>query len=150
MKRKWEEPRIEVQKFEANEYVAACWVFTETSTVITTHVTGGVLTDGRTDSPTSWQGPNKGFTDDHFDFLNASDADVVPVGGGTGWYSDTMDQNIISIHPQSPGKPTEFTGGPYGNQDIHDMADPVYFWGGWPSEITTSNHTQYGVGPNAS
>ena len=24
MKRKWEEPRIEVQKFEANEYVAAC------------------------------------------------------------------------------------------------------------------------------
>lgn len=25
MKKKWEEPRIEVQKFIPNEYVAACW-----------------------------------------------------------------------------------------------------------------------------
>ena len=122
MKRKWEEPRIAIQRYSANEYVAACWVFTETSTVITTQVSGGVLTDGRTDSPKDWQGPDKGFKDDHFDFLNASDADKVP--GGTGWYSDTMNQNIISIHPQSPGRPTEFTGGPWGNRAIEDMASP--------------------------
>lgn len=154
MKKEWKEPKIEVQKFMPNEYVAACWVFTETNVVVTTPVSGGVLTDGRTDTPSNWQGPTMGFSDDHFDYLNASDDDVVPAGGGTGWYSNTIDHNSanwpnISIHWNSPGQPKEFSGS-YGNKEIPDMAEPVYFWGNWPTAISSSNCKQYGVGPNAS
>ena len=47
MKRKWEEPRIEVQKFEANEYVAACYGYKETGVV----VTYGDPTDGKLITP---------------------------------------------------------------------------------------------------
>ena len=46
MKKEWVEPRIEVQKFTPNEYVAACYYFGGTHIILRQQRPG---TDGRTD-----------------------------------------------------------------------------------------------------
>ena len=59
MKKEWVEPRIEVQKFTPNEYVAACYYFGGTHIILRQQRPG---TDGRTDPyDPSWQGRNMGF-----------------------------------------------------------------------------------------
>ena len=143
MKRKWEEPRIEVQKFEANEYVAACYGYEETSVV----VTYGNPTDGKLNKPgdkSSWN--YQGFNDDGFDFL-AGDDDTIPAGFANGWYG-----NSVSLSCVKYGQPREANGW-YGNNKApfgEGMANPVYYYGYWPKLIDSTNCNQYDVGPNAS
>ena len=67
MKKEWVEPRIEVQKFTPNEYVAACYYFGRTNIILRQQRPG---TDGRTNPEFDWQGKNKGFKDDGWDFLS--------------------------------------------------------------------------------
>lgn len=149
MKKRWEEPRILVQNFVADEYVAACWYFSGTGIVITQERPG---TDGRKDSPQDWQGPKLGFTDDGWDFLTSGgDEDTTP--SASGWYS-TSDSHSF-IHSGSPS-PQKFGSGPWGNHYLKDrgidntMASPVYYYGGGPYAITSENCADYNVGPNAS
>lgn len=139
MKRKWEEPRIEVQKFEANEYVAACWYFSETNIVIQQPFT---QTDGKSNTPEEYQ---MGFRDDDWDFL-AGQEDTMEDPNQKGWYCTT---NTYPLHPDSPA-PELIKGGPWGNHVIKDMAYNIYYYGGGPYRVTEENCTGLGVGPNAS
>lgn len=142
MKKKWEEPTIFVQQFAPNEYVAACWYFSGTGIVITQERPG---TDGRKDTPTNWQGPDKGFKDDGWDFLTSrGDEDTTP--GASGWYSTSNSHSFV--HSGSPD-PVEYSG-TWGNHYLQDMANPVYYYGGGPYKITEDNCSDYNVGPNAS
>lgn len=151
MKRKWEEPKIKINEFAANEYVAACWYFSGTEIVITQERPG---TDGRKDTPSSWQGPDKGFSDDGWDFLTkGGDEDKTP--GGSGWYATISNPSFI--HPNSTNKlPTKYGGGPWGNDYLFkrgytdDLATPVYYYGGGPYKVDASNCGSLGVGSNAS
>lgn len=143
MKRKWEEPRIEVQKFEANEYMAACYGYEETGVV----VTYGNPTDGKLNTPgdkSSWN--HQGFNDDDFDFL-AGDDDTIPAGFANGWYGNRDSLSCVKY-----GQPREANGW-YGNNKAplgEGMANPVYYYGYWPELIDSTNCNQYDVGPNAS
>ena len=79
MKKEWVEPRIEVQKFTPNEYVAACYYFGGTHIILRQQRPG---TDGRTKPyDTSWQGRLCGFSDDGWDFPSQGDEDNI---AGTG------------------------------------------------------------------
>lgn len=152
MKRKWEEPRIEIQKFEANEYVAACYYFGGTHIILRVARPG---TDGRTDPyDTSWQGTQCGFSDDGWDFLSQGDEDnIAGRGMPSGWYSTSNSHDFIVS-----GAPTRYNGGPFGNSKITnvntgwtgDYASPVYYYGSDVYPLTTEIAEEQGVGPNAS
>lgn len=148
MKRKWEEPRIEIQKFEANEYVAACYYFGGTHIILRVARPG---TDGRTDPyDTSWQGPNCGFKDDGWDFLSQGNEDnIAGTGMQSGWYSTSNNHSFIVAGTGNYG-PVEYTGGPWGNETIKDTASPVYFYGQDVYSLTPDIAAEQDVGPNAS
>ena len=148
MKRKWEEPRIEVQKFEANEYVAACYYFGGTHIILRVARPG---TDGRTDPyDTSWQGPNCGFKDDGWDFLSQGNEDnIAGTGMQSGWYSTSNNHSFIVAGTGNYG-PVEYTGGPWGNETIKDTASPVYFYGQDVYSLTPDIAAEQDVGTNAS
>ena len=138
MKRKWEEPRIEVQKFEANEYIAACWYFSGTNIVIQQPFT---QTDGKSNTPKERL---MGFRDDGWDFL-AGQEDTMEDPDQKGWYCTT---NTYPLHPDSPA-PELIEGGPWGNHVIKDTAYNIYYYGGGPYPITETDRVE-GFGPNAS
>ena len=142
MKRKWEEPKIKINEFAANEYVAACYIYTETGIVV-----DNWPTDGKLEIPNKISSWNKtGFQDDGFDFL-AGDDDTIP-SNGNGWYGNNQSLDHIKKGSLNP------IYGSYGNHAAPNnvgMANPVYFFGkNWPTQITSTNYKQYGVGPNAS
>lgn len=139
MKKEWKEPRIEVQKFIPNEYVAACSYFSGTNIVIQQPFS---QTDGKSDTP---EQKLMGFSDDQWDFL-AGKEDTMKDPNKKGWYCTN---NNYPIHKNSP-QPEFVSGGPWGNHVIEDMASNIYYYGGGPYPITKDNCKQYGVGPNAS
>ena len=151
MKKEWVEPRIEVQKFTPNEYVAACYYFGGTHIILRQQRPG---TDGRTKPyDTSWQGRRCGFSDDGWDFLSQGDEDnIAGKGMPSGWYSTTNSHDFIVS-----GNPTRYNGS-FGNSKITniitgktgDYANPVYYYGSDVYPLTAEIAKEQGVGPNAS
>ena len=152
MKRKWEEPRIEVQKFEANEYVAACWLVSGGSNYVVLDIcpTDGKLTEPNV--PNSWN--HLGFNDDGFDFLTGGD-DTIPNGWNSGWVGTEAELSHVKAGLDFVYGPAN---GTYGNKgatknEIEALYTGNVYWFGnraEPIRITESNCSGYGVGPNAS
>ena len=139
MKRKWVEPKIKINEFAANEYVAACWYFSGTGIVIQQPFS---QTDGKSNTP---QQALDGFQDDDWDFL-AGNEDTMKDPDKKGWYCTN---NSYPLHKNSP-QPEFIAGGPWGNHVINDMAYNIYYYGGGPYKVDASNCGGLGVGPNAS
>ena len=160
MKKEWKAPRIDVQNFIPNEYVASCGLMNN----ILIRWLGAKITDGAKtwlDSEASWKGDTKGFMDDHFDYLAGGD-DVIP-SAGDGWYTDTKDveslekggiivhSGFIGILNSLEGYTAKDSDKLWGNKATGDRAPTVFFWGkNWPGPISEDIQNEYHVGPNAS
>ena len=150
MKKEWVEPRIEVQKFTPNEYVAACWLVSKENN----HVVLDICpTDGKLTTPNKPKTWNRlGFNDDGFDFLSGGD-DTIPSGWSSGWCG-TEDE---LVHVKA-GKVYGPATGTYGNHEATKhpkeamYTGSIYWFGNQaePLQITKDNCSSYGVGPNAS
>lgn len=146
MKKEWVEPRIEVQKFTPNEYVAACYYFKGTHIILRQKRPG---TDGRTKPQYEWQGPNMGFKDDGWDFLSYGNEDNITAEMPSGWYSTSNDHPFIVA--ETGDRPLQYDdGGPWGNTTIKDTANTVYYYGGDVYDLTPEIAEAQGVGLNAS
>lgn len=147
MKKVWVEPRIEVQKFTPNEYVAACYYFGSTNIILRQKRPG---TDGRTDPQFDWQGENKGFKDDGWDFLSQGNEDNIHGKKmPSGWYSTSNNHSFIVAGTGKYG-PIRYDNGPWGNIAINDTASTVYYYGGEVYNLTAEIAKDQGVGLNAS
>lgn len=150
MKKEWVEPRIEVQKFTPNEYVAACWLVSKGDNHVVLDIcpTDGKLTTPN--NPKTWN--HMGFNDDGFDFLTGGD-DTIPSGWNSGWCG--TEAELVHVKAGNVYGPAR---GTYGNHGaINDKKEAMYtgniYWFGnrsEPIQITQDNCSSYGVGPNAS
>lgn len=156
MKKIWTTPLVSAETFEANEYVATCYAMIGKNTVITKYYP----TDGKCDSDSTanagkhcdnkWNGT--GFEDDGFDLL--AGLEDIYNGKNSGWYySPSLGSK--TGHAYDLGGPYAGTAGNYGNGAFHGwrkgsqhMAEDAYFIK--IETITSSNHTQFNCGPNAS
>lgn len=173
MKQEWKDPRIDVQKFIPNEYVAMQCLYFKTPNILVRLFKS--LTDARADDTgNDWQGDKMGFQDDCFDFLTHSNGedepqgfDTLPDGAPHGWYSSTNVaselSSVLEVHQSSKGQLSDLT--PYGveNGPLYgydspnvmngaypgDMVPVIYFWGNY-TKIDSTNYTNYGSGPNGS
>jgi hypothetical protein len=75
MKKTYEKPNVEVENFEPNEYIAACYAIVDVNNEQNFTIKGGwngQYTDGENgNSDGIWHWNSKGFDDDHFDYLDS-------------------------------------------------------------------------------
>lgn len=140
MKKKWEEPRIMVQQFAPNEYVAACYnISCNVPSGVGYYETNGI--DGYQEGGRHWVG---GILDGHWEYVEGDQRIASGTGCGT-------------THYGVPGVPDD---GPVANamwQDWTGSYYPVYYWeqghSGWghsSSHFSKVEDADWEKNPNAS